>query len=240
MRKLLSIAVLCVVATTVGLAALACTTLQTQQLPATPMPPATPLPPHTPVPVPTVAPRPAPAAMSQGRTTITEVSYWTVKSLSGSGDALDKLVVNSTVIVIGTVPSNDPDTVRAQDESSNVQAVGSGYNVQVERYLKGSGPNTIPVVQFYGLDYTDQGESKQARNDDEDLLLGKDSRYLLFLKENSSLPGYWSGPAHPYKFLLTRGQAKVESPVGDLGGAFPEQSESDFISSVEAKIASSP
>ena len=237
MRRFVDIVVFCVVAGVVGLAALACTTPETQQLPATPKAPATPLPPNTPVPVPT---RSAHVATPHGGTIITEVSYWTVNAMSGSSDALDKLIANSTVIVIGTVPSNDPDAVRAQDESANVHVVGSGYNVQVERYLKGSGPDTIPVVQFYGLDFTDQGGNRQARNDDDDLLLGKNNRYLLFLKENSSAAGYWSGPAHPYKFLLSGGQAKVESPVGDLGGALPEQSESDFISSVEAKIAANP
>ena len=112
--------------------------------------------------------------------------------------------------------------------------------MQVERYLKGRGGDTIPVVQFYGLDYTDQGVPRQARDTNEDLLLGKGDRYLLFLRENGSYPGYWIGTAHPYKFLLTGGQAKVESPVGDLDGAFPEQSESEFIDSVESRIAASP
>ena len=49
--------------------------------------------------------------------------------------------------------------------------------------MKGSGPDTIPVVQFYGLDFTDHGSNKQTRNDDKDLLLGKNNRYLLFLKK---------------------------------------------------------
>ena len=164
----------------------------------------------------------------------------TVGNLEGSSDALGKLVANSTAIVIGTVPNNEPDAVRVQDQSPGVQVVDSGFNVQVERYLKGSGADTIPVVQFYGLDYTDQGVPRQARDTNEDLLLGKGDRYLLFLRENGSYPGYWIGTAHPYKFLLTGGQAKVESPVGDLDGAFPEQSESEFIDSVESRIAASP
>ena len=235
MRKSVCIIVFCVVTGALGLAVLACTTPSTQ-VPATPKPPATPLPPNTPVPVLT---RPASAAMQHG-TIISHAHYYTANSLSGSGTALDKLVANSTVIVIGTVPIADPDTLRPLDATGNVRVVGSGYNLQVERYLKGTGPDTIPVVQFYGLDFTDQGVDKQARNDDEDLLLGKNNRYLLFLKENSTAVGYWSGPAHPYKFLLTGGRAKVESPVGDLEGAFPELSEAEFISNVEAKITDGP
>ena len=72
----------------------------------------------------------------------------TVKMLPGSSDALGKLVENSTVIVIGTLPHNEPDAVRVQDQSAaNVQAVGSGFNVQVERYLKGSGSDTIGLLK---------------------------------------------------------------------------------------------
>ena len=148
---------------------------------------------------------------------ITQVDYRTVKSLPGSADALGKLVENSTVIVIGTVPHNEPDTVRVQDQSAaNVQGVGSGFSVQVERYLKGSGDDTIPAVQFYGLDYTNRGQARLVRDTNANLLLGKGNRYLLFLKENGSYPGYWSGTVHPYKFLLKDGRAKVESPVGTL------------------------
>ena len=233
MRRLLSIIVFCVVASAIGFATLACTTPSTQ-VPATPKPPATPLPPNTPVPVPTRA-----AAAVQHGTIISHSHYYTANSLSGSGTALDKLIANSTVVVIGTVPVSAPDTLRPLDATGNVRVVGSGYNVQVERYLKGSGPDTIPVIQFYGLDFTDQGSNRQARNDDKDLLLGKNNRYLLFLKKNSTAVGYWSGPAHPYKFLLADGKAKVESPVGDLGGAFPERAMTEFISEVEALIASS-
>ena len=206
---------------------------------STPLPPATPLPPNTPVPPPTAVPRaiqrhhPGPVYV--------ESLYRTANNLEGSSGALGKLVANSTVIVIGSVPNNDHDAIRIQDQAApNVQVVGSGFNIQVERYLKGSGDDTIPIVQFYGLDYTDKGESRQTRDTNEDLLLGKNSRYLLFLIENGSVSGYWMGTAHPYKFLLKGGRAKAESPVGDLRGAFPEQSEADFISSVESRIAENP
>ena len=204
---------------------------------STPLPPATPLPPDTPVPPPTAVPRAIQRGVLGPRTAV----YMTANSLQGANDNLGKLVVNSTVIVIGTVPSNDPVAVRVQDQSNaSVHGVGSGFNVQVERYLKGSGGDTIPIIQFYGLDYTDQGETWQSRDTNEGLLMGKNNRYLFFLRPNGTHPGYWSGPALPYKFLLAGGQATAESPVGDLRGAFPEQSESDFISSVEAKIAAGP
>ena len=219
----------------VGLTELACSTPRVVQ--PTPPPPSTPLPPDTPVPPPTAVPRvtqrlvPGPV----------ERSYYGVNSLKGPSDPLGKLVANSTVIVIGTVPTAEPENLRVQDQiNANVRALGNGFNVQVERYLKGSGADTIPVIQFYGLEFMERGRLRQGRNKDANLSLGKGDRYLLFLKENSSYQGYWSGPAHPYKFLLSDGRAKAESPVGDLGGAFPEQSEAEFVSSVESRIADDP
>ena len=204
---------------------------------STPLPPATPLPPNTPVPPPTAVPR----AIQRSVRTVTDIDYATVKMLSGPSDALGKLVAHSTVIVIGTVPNNEHDSIRVQDRSNaNVQSVANGLNIQVERYLKGSGGDTIPIIQFYGLDFTDRGQVRQVRDENEKLLFGKGKRYLLFLKDNESYPGYWSGTIHPYKFLLKGGRAKAESPVGDLSGTFPEQSEADFISSVESRIAENP
>ena len=231
MSRLSSLAVSFLLIAVFSITSFACATSSAGQLQPTPIPPATPQPPNTPVP-------PQPRAIQRQHLGYVESLYRTANNLEGSSGALGKLVANSTVIVIGSVPNNDPDAIRIQDQAApNVQVVGSGFNIQVERYLKGSGDDTIPIVQFYGLDYTDQGESRQTRDTNEDLLLGKNSRYLLFLIENGSVPGYWMGTAHPYKFLLKGGQAKVESPVGDLRGAFPEQSESDFISAVEAEIA---
>ena len=230
-RKMLSVCLL--VAVIVSLATLACGISPERQLQPTPMPPATPLPPDAPVPPPTAVPR----AVQRSVPGPVESSYMGVNSLDGPSDPLGKLVANSSVIIIGTVPTSDPKSLRVQDQTNaNVRALGNGFNVQVERYLKGSGAGTIPVIQFYGLEFMERGRIQQARDKDESLSLGKGDRYLLFLGENGSYPGYWSGPAHPYKFLLSGGRAKAESPVGDLGGTFPEQSEAEFISSVEAKI----
>ena len=75
------------------------------------------------------------------------------------------------------------------------------------------------------------------RDKNENLLLDGGSRYLLFLKESESYPGYWSGTIHPYKFLLVDGEARVESPVGTMGVKFPDRPEDEFIEEIEALIA---
>ena len=179
--------------------------------------------------------------------------YVTTKNLGdtslGSSDDLSKLVEHSSLIVIGTVSSAEPTVVSIQDDTpsdststvSNVKSVGNVYEVRVERYLKGGeGAESVSVVQFVGLNYDVGGQLKQTRSKDDDLLPVKNSRYILFLTEQVDIEGHWIGTVQPYKFLLTGGQAKAESPVGGLGGAFPEQSEASLISSVETKIAAGP
>ena len=213
---------------------LGCQLVPRAQLAPTPLPPATPLPPDTPVPPPKAVPTVIPRIGS----VVVDIDYATVNMLPGPSEPLAKLVVNSTAIVIGTLSHDEPESVRVQDRSNaSVQSVGSSFNVQVERYLKGSGDDTIPVVQFTGLDFRDRGQTRQVRDKNEDLLLDEGSRYLLFLKENESYPGYWSGTIHPYKFLLVDGEARSESPVGTLGGKFPNRPESEFIDEIEALIA---
>ena len=158
--------------------------------------------------------------------------------LPGTSDPLSKLVENSTVIVIGTVPNDESNSIRVQDRTNaSVQSVGSSFDIQVERYLKGTGGDTIPIVQFTGLDFLDRGETRQVRDKNENLLLDEGSRYLLFLKENESYPGYWSGTIHPYKFLLVDDEARSESPVGTMDGEFPNRPESEFIDEIEVLVA---
>ena len=117
-------------------------------------------------------------------------------------------MTHSTVIVIGTAPNNEPDSIRVQDPSkASVQSVGSGYSLLVERYLKGSGGDTIPIIQFYGFDFTDRGKTRQVRDKNENLLLDGGSRYLLFLKESESYPG-----------LLERHYPSLQVPAGGWRG----------------------
>lgn len=222
----------------VGGGVLACNTSQGTP---TPVPPATPLSPAT----------PRVAQYSNVQAMPAHGLYVTTKNLSntseGSSDDLDKLVVHSSLIVIGTVSANEPSVLRIQDQTpsdssssiTNVQSVGNVYEVQVERYLKGgNGAESISVVQFIGLDYQDKGQTKQARSRDDDLLPVKSGRYLFFLTEQVDSEGYWMGTAQPYKFSLKNGKAKSESPLGDLGGAFPGRTEDELIGIVEEIVAS--
>ena len=181
-----------------------------------------------------------------------QVTYVTAKNLEnapdGSSDDLAKLVAHSTLIVIGTtsgagpreerVPGRLPDDPSKPDP--NYTMIGNIYEVEVERYLKGDGDPTLPVIQSIGYDAlvpgpgNTPGRLTRGRDTSPNLLLGKSSRYLLFLRDNNHAPGLWMGTAHPYKFLLSDGMAMVESPVGDLEGAFPDRAEAEIVGLVKS------
>ena len=181
--------------------------------------------------------------------------YVTTKSLDsvpdGSSDDLAKLVAHSTLIAIVTTSDAEPREERVPGRLSSDPSkldpsftmIGSVYEVQVERYLKGSGDVTLSVIQSIGYDAivpgpgSAPGRLTQGRDTSPNLLLGKNSRYVLFLEENEHAPSLWMGTAQPYKFLLSGGMANVESPVGTLEGAFPDRTEAELVSLVESLIA---
>ena len=117
-----------------------------------------------------------------------EALYFTANMLEESSadasDELSKLVEHSSIMVVGTVSNSQADVVRSPHEGVNNNNVGVAnvYGFEVDRYLKGSGLDTISVIQFIGVDVTTaQGETIQARDKLDNLLLGRGSRYLLFL-----------------------------------------------------------
>ena len=93
-----------------------------------------------------------------------QVIYRTAKNLDnapdGSSDVLAKLVAHSTLIVIGTTSDAEPRVERIpgrlpSDPSKpdpNYTMIGNVYEVEVERYLKGSGDTTLPVIQSIGYE----------------------------------------------------------------------------------------
>ena len=180
-----------------------------------------------------------------------QVTYVTAENLEnapdGSSDALAKLVAHSTLIVIGTTSEAEPREERVPGRlpgdpsrpDPNYTMIGNVHEVQVERYLKGDGDAMLPVIQSIGYDAlvpspgNTPSRLTRGRDTTPNLLLGKSSRYLLFLRENDHAPGLWMGTAHPYKLLLSDG---VESPVGNLEGAFPDRPEAEIVGLVESLI----
>ena len=169
-----------------------------------------------------------------------------------TAENLADLVAQSTLIVIGTTSEGEPrvERVPGRDSSdrskpdANFTMIGNVYQIEIERYLKGSGDSSLSVIQQVGFDAYVPGPNNspgmltQARYDNLALMLGRSNRYLLFLRDHADTEGLWSGTAQPYKFLLVNGDARSEIPLGTLDGAFPNRPESEFIDQVEALIAS--
>ena len=180
--------------------------------------------------------------------------YVTARSLDnapdGSSDDLSKLVVHSELIVIGTTSDQDPREERIQgrgpNDSSradpNFATIGNVYDMRIERYLKGSGGETLSVVQPTGYEAfvpgppNTSGRLTRGRDTSPNLLLQKSTRYLLFLRKNDHSPGLWMGTVQPYRFVLSGGTASVESPVTSLDSRFADRTEAELVSLVESLI----
>ena len=183
--------------------------------------------------------------------------YVTARSLDdapdGSSDDLSKLVAHSELIVIGTTLDEDPREERFQGRDPNdasrpdpnFATIGNVYDITVERYLKGSGDETLSLVQPTGYEAfvpgppNTPGRLTRGRDTTPNLLLQKSSRYLLFLRENEHAPGLWIGTVQPYRFTLSGGAARVESPVSSLESKFPDRTEVELVGLVESLIEGS-
>ena len=147
--------------------------------------------------------------------------------------------------MIGTVSSDEPTTrnIHGRDPldpskpDPNYIAVGSIYQVNVERYLKGSGGDTLPVVQLENTITNIGGRVTESRMQEADFPLTKGTRYLLFLKPHGQAPDLWFGTAEPYRWILSSGQAKVETPSEGARTTFPDTDEAGLVASVEAIIS---
>ena len=137
----------------------------------------------------------------------------------GTGDDRGKIVAHSTLIIIGTVAGTDPRAARIPGQLSgdpsrpdpNWTTVAYVHDILVERYLKGSGPGTVPLLLPWGHEETVPGTGNepgilvQTSYSARHLHLDKGDRYLLFLTESGHAPGLWTGTAEPYRYLLAAG-----------------------------------
>ena len=214
------------------------TVVQTQ--PATVVP--TPGPSHTPTP-----------AQPELRivATTTEPLFTSASELDygpyGTGTDRGKIVAHSTLIVIGTVADADQLVERVPGRLTgdpsrpdpNWTTVAYVHDILVERYLKGSGPGTVPLLLPWGHEETMPGTGNepgvlvQTSYSARHLYLDKGDRYLLFLTESDHAPGLWTGTAEPYRYLLSGGRGRVRTPATDPGRPFyTGKSQQDLIDRV--------
>ena len=162
-----------------------------------------------------------------------------------TADTVDELVSRSTVVAVGTITSGPPRRVEIPGKlpgdpsrpDPNYTGVARVYEVAVERYLKGSEDATIEVVQFEGSIVPLGGQVREVQWKSASYPLGAGNRYLLFLIPQGQVPNLWLGTAQPFRFVLSAGMAKAESPAEGILDAFPNKTESALISEVEAIIS---
>ena len=170
--------------------------------------------------------------------TTTEPVYITTADLdnapTGSSDGRSKIVAHSTLVLIGNIPDAEPRVERIPGRLTDDPARSDSHwttlayvhDVQVERYLKGSGPGTLPVMQATGHETVSPGSDttssilNHVRYGAHGHYFERGSRYLLFLKESERAPGLWMGTAEPYKYHLFEGRARVRTPAKDSGRTF--------------------
>ena len=175
--------------------------------------------------------------------------------------SLDELVERSPLIVTGRVSGKGGmlNTIRLEEDPTKPDphqfGAGQVYTLEVEEYIKGSGAETLGVVNPEGYLSSRDGapvdlpESeaeidclRAAYLDYMPLQVGE--RYLFFLNIS---PYYdpevdYAGTSwgHPWRFLLpVDGRARPESPHVEANERFPEMPSAELVELVRSLIASS-
>ena len=167
-----------------------------------------------------------------------------VSSAYVTADSVEDLASRSSVVVIGTVTSAKPERLEIPGElpgnpgkpDPNYTGVARVYEIEVERYMKGAEGSTLQVVQFEGSIVSIGGQVREVQWKSAGYPLTTGTRYLLFLIPQGQVPDLWLGTAQPFRFTLSDGLAKAESPHGRIEELFPDRLESDFVSDVETVI----
>ena len=117
---------------------------------------------------------------------------------------------------------------------------GVAYQVEVERYLKGAGPDVLPIYQTEGCVVTVKG--KQLRGPWVDALspIRDGARYLFFLRPHPYLSDVMMRVAHPSRFVLDGGTASPDGPWPGPSTNFPAMLESDLIGTIEEILLAAP
>lgn len=168
----------------------------------------------------------------------------TAESVYVTADSVEGLVSQSSAVVIGTVISTTPTRLEIpgrlpSDPSQpdpNYTGVGQVYEVRVERSLRGTEATTIRVVQFESSIVSIGGQVREVESESARFPLTFGTRYMLFLTPQGQIPGLWLGTAQPFRFVLSDGIARAESPAGQIRSLFPDRPESVLVSEAERVI----
>lgn len=168
----------------------------------------------------------------------------TASSAYVTAASVEDLVNESSLVVIGTVTSANPNRLEIPGKlpsdpsrpDPNYTGVAQVYEVTVERNLKGAAGSTIRVVQFEGSIISIGGQVREIPAESASYPLTSRTRYLLFLTPQGQVSGLWLGTAQPFRFALSNGLARAESPDGQIMELFPDRPESVLVKEIETVI----
>jgi hypothetical protein len=164
----------------------------------------------------------------------------TTETATASYDSLAEPVAEATTIVVGRVRQaqqiqdlDGPPGI--PDMPSLGLAVTQIYIVEVERYLKDSGPNTITIANF-----EPRTERDTPLRPAGDALLREGESYLLLLDTVQGMGSEqaYTGGMEPWRFALP--DDDLAQPVTDnpaIIAAFPPRPAAELIAEVERLIA---
>jgi len=189
-----------------------------------------------------------PNPISQG-IAATPTPYISVQNSAVVFSTMEELLKHTEIIVIGRPVSEKGIINTARDVSDLSQtdpdyfSISQVYEVEVLRYIKGNGANTLYVIQHHGsvLGSQELSESDiEAARETEDVIpLVQDARYVMFLAYSSfTYEGYppeqlVGGRGHPWRFRIN--EQDCVQPEDSLGmlNYFPPQTLDGFIQWIE-------
>ena len=163
-----------------------------------------------------------------GETSINGILHTNVSADRKNYSSVEDLKKNSDIVVMGTIKGKLKSYNLNRNSNSEIVILGTDYEFEVQRYLKGAGDKTIIVIQEGGQ--TD----KEIQIFDDRTEMDINGKYFLFLNKVPDVDKYRFG-GNPYKFKVSNGKVKVDA--GDdflMNQIFPQKSMAEFISKVES------
>jgi len=170
-------------------------------------------------------------------------SYITANSIEDLTDAAELVVIGQVEITDEVVNmARNPDDFSADP---NVFVVGQVYQLHVDQYLKGNGPETIMLVQQEGIITSNSNMSvedqsiERAKEQSEYVPMPSENKYIMFLEPLWGFPdkSYYAAPMQPWRFNISDAEtAKPESPWHYADNVFLPQSSANFIEQVVQQI----
>lgn len=172
-----------------------------------------------------------------------DVNTVTIHTDPINSTSIDNLVSSAQMIVIGSITPSEEIVNMARDPQDHTQqddglyGVGQVYQLKVESYLYGTGPEVLNVVQPEGhIDHVNTSEvlpdqAKNAKGNGYPFIPLASGKYLMFLEHLNGFPeAYVTGSGgHPWRFTLIDNIAAPESAEPEYNKQFKPTKKDDLV-----------